>query len=167
MVVILAGVLTTIVVASRTPSLEITSTRDLAKYVGTYPCTNGLLKQPVLLSSLKQILRGDYEAYREQMKFSGCGAIERRDGFLLMDVSQMHVGGYTSLIFVRLRDGALFLFWLKSTVAQKEYSFYGQKPIPAPVSKIVESELNATWGHVAQFHVHGENVRIELVPAPK
>ena len=40
-------------------------------------------------------------------------------------------------------DRYAFLFWLKST-AQKEYSFYGQKPIPATVSQIVESELNAT-----------------------
>ena len=163
MVLILASALTTNVVASQTRALEITSTRDLAKYVGTYPCTNGLLKQPILLSSLKQILHGDYDAYSQHMKFSGCGAIERRDGFLLMDVSQLHVGGYTSLIFVRVRDGALFLFWLKSTVAQKEYSFYGQKPIPAAIDHIVESELNTTWGHVAKFHVHGENVQVELV----
>lgn len=154
-------------VAPKARALRITSTRDLGKYVGTYPCTNGLLRQPILLSSLKQILQGDYDAYREHMKFSGCGAIEKRDGYLLMDVSQLHVGGYTSLIFVRLRDGVLFLFWLKATVAQKEYGFYGQKPIPAAISQIVESELNTTWGHVAQFHVRGENVQIDLVPEPQ
>jgi hypothetical protein len=99
------------------------------------------------------------------MKFSGCGAIEKRGEFLLMDVSQLHVGGYTSLIFVRLSDGVLFLFWLKSTVAKKEYSFYGEKPIPVAVSEIVESQLNTTRGHIAQFHIHGENVQIDLTPA--
>jgi hypothetical protein len=148
-------------------ALRITSTRDLAKYIGTYPCTNGLLRQPILLSSLKRILDGDYNAYREHMKFSGCGAIEKRDRFLLMDVSQLHVGGYTSLIFVRLQDGVLFLFWLKSTVAQKEYRFYGPKPIPAAISQTVEQELNTTWGRVAQFHVRGENDQIDLVPEPR
>lgn len=136
--------------------------RDLARYVGSYPCANGLLKQRVLLNSLKDILNEDYEAYREHMKFSGCGAIEKKDGLLLMDVSQLHVGGYTSMIFVRSRDGALFLFWLKKTVAEKDYSFYGKRPIPAVVSRIVESELNTSWGHVAHFRVHGENVEIDL-----
>ena len=96
------------------------------------------------------------------MGFSGCGAIEKRDGFLLMDVSQLHVGGYTSLIFIRLSDGAVFLFWLKSTVADKQWSFYGKRPIPATVSQIVESELNEQWGHVARFIIHGENVEIRL-----
>jgi hypothetical protein len=96
------------------------------------------------------------------MGLSGCGAIEKRDRFLLMDVSQLHVGGYTSLIFVRLTDGAIFLFWLKSTVADKQWSFYGERPIPATVSQTVESELNKEWGHVARFSVHGENVEIRL-----
>lgn len=97
------------------------------------------------------------------MKFSGCGAIEQKSGFLLMDVSQLHVGGYTSMIFVRSCDGAVFLFWLKKTVAEKEYNFYGQRPIPTAVSRIVESELNTTWGHVAHFHERRENAETELI----
>ncbi len=97
------------------------------------------------------------------MKFSGCGAIEKQGDFLLMDVSQLHVGGYTSLIFIRLSDGAVFLFWLKTTVAQKDCSFYGERPLPEAISEIVESELNTAWGHVAQFHVSGEKVDIQLV----
>lgn len=96
------------------------------------------------------------------MGLSGCGAIEKRDGFLLMDVSQLHVGGFTSLIFIRLSDGAIFLFWLKSTVADKQRSFYGQRPIPGIVSQTVGSELNKEWGHVARFSVHGENIEIQL-----
>lgn len=141
---------------------HLTSTRDLVKYVGTYPCSSGLLQQGVLLSSLRKILGGDYQAYREHMGMSGCGAIEKRDGFLLMDVSQLHVGGYTSLIFIRPSDGAVFLFWLKSTVAEKQCSFYGQRPIPTTIRQIVESELNEEWGHVARFSVHGENVEIRM-----
>jgi hypothetical protein len=116
----------------------------------------------VFLSSLKKILEGNYQAYREHMGLSGCGAIEKREGFLLMDVSQLHVGGYTSLIFIRPSDGAVFLFWLKSTVAEKQWSFYGRRPIPATINQIVESELNKEWGHVARFSVHDENVEIQL-----
>ncbi|HST12582.1 MAG TPA: hypothetical protein VLL05_19560, partial [Terriglobales bacterium] len=72
---------------SATPSIK--TTRDLVKYVGTYPCSNGLLQQPVLLSALKSVLGSDYELYREHMRLSGCGAIARRDGFLLLDISQL------------------------------------------------------------------------------
>lgn len=89
---------------------RLTSTRELVKYVGTYPCSNGLLRQPVLLSALRRILGNDYPAYRKHMKVSGCGAIEKRDELLLLDVSQLHVGGYTSMIFVRATDGAAFPF---------------------------------------------------------
>lgn len=141
---------------------RLTSTRDLTKYVGTYPCSNGLLRQQVLLSALRSILGDDYPAYRAHMKLSGCGAIEKRDKFLLLDVSQLHVGGYTSMIFVRVADGAVFLFWLKSTVAEKQWGFYGPQPIPTSVSQIVGSELNEQWGHVAQFSVHGDAVQIRL-----
>jgi len=158
----ICSLLATEAAESQSHPSRINNTRDLAKYVGTYPCSNGLLKQPVLLSALRKILDGDYRAYREHMEFSGCGAIEKRGDFLLMDVSQLHVGGYTSLIFVRLSDGAVFLFWLKATVADKDYSFYGQRPIPSAISEIVESQLNTAWGHVAQFHVHGEKVDIQL-----
>jgi hypothetical protein len=142
--------------------IRLTSTRDVAKYVGTYPCSNGLLRQRVLLSALRNVLDGDYRAYREHMGFSGCVAIQKRDGFLLMDVSHLHVGGYTSLIFIRPTDGAVFLFWLKSTVAEGKWSFYGQRPIPAAVSQIVESQLNESWGHVATFSVRGDHVDIHL-----
>ena len=142
--------------------IRLTSTRDLVKYVGTYPCTNGLLRDKVLLSSLKNILDRDYSAYREHMALSGCGAIEKRDGLLLMDVSQLHVGGYTSFILVRVEDGAVFLFWLRSTVTDRQWSFYGQRPIPTAISQVVQSELNTTWGHVAHFSVHGDQVDIRL-----
>ncbi|HEV3253082.1 MAG TPA: hypothetical protein VG033_01660 [Candidatus Acidoferrales bacterium] len=104
----------------------------------------------------------DYSAYREHMQASGCGPIERRDGFLLMDVSQLHVSGYSSLIFVRQTDGVLFVFWLKSQVGEKQWQFYGPRPIPEAVTKTVETEMNQEWGHVAKFTVRGEELDIEL-----
>jgi hypothetical protein len=141
---------------------RLTSTLDLEQWVGTYPCSNGLLKHPVLLDALKNVLGRDYRAYRKHMQLSGCGAMERRDGFLLMDVSQLHVGGYSSLIFVRLTDGMLFVFWLKSTVAEKQWQFYGPRPIPETVTQTVETEMNKEWGHVARFKVRGAELDIEL-----
>ena len=144
------------------PPPRLTSTRDLAHYVGTYPCSNGLLKDRVLLGALKKTLGPEYDAYREHIHFSDCGAIERRDGFLLLDVSQLHVGGYSSLIFVRLTDGNLFLFWLKSTVADKQWQLYGPRPIPETVLHTVETEMNTSWGHVALFSMRGEQLDIEV-----
>lgn len=138
------------------------STRDLERYVGTYPCRNGLLKDPVLLDALRSVLGNDYAAYKDHMKFSGCGAIEQRADLLLLDVSQLHVGGYSSLILVRPSDGKLFLFWLKSTVAEKQWQLYGERPIPGSVSQAVQTELNTTWGRVAHFTMRDENLAIEL-----
>ncbi len=138
------------------------STRDLATYVGTYPCNNGLLEQSVILDALRKVLGADYAAYREHMQVSGCSALRKIDGFLFVDVSQSGVGGYTSYLYVRLNDGAVFLFWLNSTVSEKHWKFYGARPIPATVSRNVESELNEGWGHVAYFTVRGEDVDIDF-----
>lgn len=138
------------------------STRDHAEYVGTYPCNNGLLEQHVLLDALRKLLGRDYAAYREHMQVSGCSALQKFDGFLFVDVSQSGVGGYTSYMYVRLSDGAVFLFWLNSTVSEKHWKFYGARPIPATVSHNVESQLNEGWGHVASFKVRGEDVDIDL-----
>jgi hypothetical protein len=146
------------------PAPRLTSTRDIGKYVGTYPCSNGILKDTVLLHALQNILGNDFGAYEQHMRASGCGAIERRDGFVMMDVSQLHVGGYSSLIFIRLSDGEPFLFWLKSTVAEKRWQIYGQRPIPESVTRNIEIEMNQVWGHVAKFKMHDETLDIEMVP---
>jgi hypothetical protein len=146
-----------------TPVPGLTSTRDIEKYVGTYPCSNGILKDAVLLNALQKILGNDYSAYKQHILASGCGAIERRGDYLLMDVSQLHVGGYSSLIFIRLSDGAPFLFWLKSTVAEKQWQIYGQRPIPELVMRNIEIEMNQVWGHMAKFKMLGETLSIELV----
>lgn len=141
---------------------KLTTIHDLVHYVGTYPCSNGLLKDQVLLKELKSVLGPDYAAYRAHMGVSGCGAIERRDGYLLMDVSQLHVGGYSSLIFVRLNDGVLYLFWLKAAVPEKRWHIYGPRPVPKLVMRGIEADMNERWGHVARFRVRGEVLEIDL-----
>jgi hypothetical protein len=95
------------------------------------------------------------------MRVAGCGGVERIHGLLLLDVSQSHVGGYDSQIYIRESNGELFLFWLKSTVLEKKYKFYGPKPIPFEVSRAVESNLNEGWGHVAKFTVRGDQLEIQ------
>lgn len=141
---------------------ELTSIRDLVRYVGTYPCSNGLLETRALLKALRSVLGPDYVAYRDHLSLSGCGAIERRDGFLLMDVSQLHVGGYSSLLFVNPSDGALYLFWLNASVAEKQWRIYGPRPVPEAVMQAIEADMNESWGHVARFRARGETLEIEL-----
>ena len=79
---------------SQTTAPKLSSARDLERYVGTFPCRNGLLESKVLLHSLKTILKTDYAAYREHMSFSGCGAKEIRllaDGCFPTACRRLHV----------------------------------------------------------------------------
>jgi len=145
---------------------KLTSMVDLVDYVGTYPCSTGLLKESVLLRALERALGGDYGAYREHMQASGCGAIERKEGLLLMDVSQSGVGGYSSLIFVRLGDGAMYVFWLRGIVSDRKWKIYGSPPIPVAVVKTVVDQMNTKWGHVASFRARGEQVEINMRVKP-
>ena len=144
------------------PQGSLKSTRDLEKYVGTFPCGNGLLEETALLTSLKQVLGSDYTAYREFMGVSSCEAIEKKGDFLLMDVSEPHVGpGYSSLILVRLSDGQVFLLWInKAREADKQWQFYGPRPVPDEVGQIVENSLNEGLGgfvYDVKVTVHGED----------
>ena len=84
------------------------------------------------------------------------------DGVLYADLSQLHVGGYSSLVFVDINHHKMYLFWLKGTVSDKDYRIYGDRPIPETVSRVIEKELNTSWGHVAEFKVTGDNVIISL-----
>jgi hypothetical protein len=79
-----------------------------------------------------------------------------------MDVSQLHVGGYTSLILVREPDEAIFLFWLSSTVAERTARVYGPRPVPAEALDIFRHEMNSSWGHVACFTVDADSLAIDL-----
>jgi hypothetical protein len=90
----------------------------------------------------KETLRSDYQAYRQHIAFSGCGPLELRDGYIFADVSQLHVGGYTSFIFIHSNDATTYVFWLKGTVRDKEWELYGPKPVPDAVLHTVEAELN-------------------------
>ena len=136
--------------------------REIGRFLGTYPCANGLLSSPALTSALKTTLGSDYQTYRQHVALSGCGAMVVRDGFVFADVSQLHVGGYTSYIFVRPTDGAMWVFWLKSAVWDKNWELYGPRPIPESLLHTTEVELNTGWGHVAEFRFDRENLVIKL-----
>jgi hypothetical protein len=136
--------------------------QDLSHYVGTYPCRNGLLRSPVLLRALRDVLRDRYAAYHHHLSVSGCGAIEERGDYLLLDVSQLHVGGSSSIILVRKRDGVLFLFWLRETVSDREAHVYGPRPIPTAALAIFEHDMNVEWGHVACFSAARDSLAIDL-----
>ena len=132
----------------------------LNDHLGEYPCQTGVLAAPVLRASLKSVLGADYPAYEEHMSLSGCGAIEQRGEWILLDVSQLHVGGYDSLILVRPSDGAIYVSWLRSQVLQKQYKLYGPRPIPDAVKQAIVDNLNQGWGHVASFRWNGEELQI-------
>ena len=115
-----------------------------------------------MLSSLKVALENDYEAYREHIALSGCGAIEQRGEYLLIDVSQLHVGGYSSIMLIRPSDKQLYLFWLRSGVGEKDYKLYGNLPAPQKVKEIVADQMNEVWGHVASFSWAEDVLEINL-----
>jgi len=69
------------------------------------------------------------------------------------------------MIFVRPADGAVYVFWLKGTVAEKRYEIYGPRPVPTVVMEQIAQNLNVSWGHVARFTVHGEVLDIDLAQA--
>jgi hypothetical protein len=135
----------------RKPVPRLDSLATLARHVGEYPCATGLFGARALQAALRAVLGDDYGAYLEHVQFSGCGAIAWQGPFLLMDVSQLHVGGYSSFILVNPKTSEMWLFWLPGTVSEKKWKMYGRKPVPDDVSKIVVDQLNSTWGHVARF----------------
>jgi hypothetical protein len=131
------------------PALE--SLTSLARHVGEYPCSTGLLGAPVLQSAIRSVLAADYGAYLEHIQQSGCGAIAWRGAWLLLDVSQLHVGGYTSFILVNPTTKQVWVFWLQGEVMDKKWMLYGRQPVPGDMSKAIVDELNSSWGHVASF----------------
>ena len=135
---------------------------ELSRHIGEYPCGNGILDAPVLRGVLRELLQDDYPSYLQHVAASGCGAIERRGSFLLMDVSQLHVGGYDSMIFVHPETGQIYLFWLQGQVAERRFKIYGKRPLPADVSMAIVDDMNSGWSHVAQFSWVDQNLRIEL-----
>lgn len=141
---------------------RLTDIHQISRFLGTYPCENDLLDSPALKTAFKRTLGTDYREYLKHISLSGCGLLKMRDQYVFADVSQLHVGGYTSYIFVRPSDGIMYVFWLKSTVSEKQWALYGSKPVPDIVLHTVEAELNEAWGHVAHFKIVGQN--LEIVP---
>ena len=130
---------------------QLTTLGDISKHIGEYPCRSGLLDDAVLQRALREVLADDYGAFVEHVKISGCGAVAWRGSSLLLDVSQLHVGGYTSFIMVDPQSAGIWVFWLPGTVKEQKWKLYGRRPIRAQISGVVVDELNSIWGHAASF----------------
>ena len=140
---------------------SLASLKDLSRYVGEYPCQNGILDSPVLHAALRRTLTSEYEEYRKHLRLSGCGAIEKRGPYFLMDVSQLHVGGYSSIMLVRQSDGGLFLLWLKTMVRDESLKVYSDGPIESSAIKEFGRAMNVAWGHVACFAPEGDTLKVD------
>ena len=135
---------------------------QITSQVGKYPHPKSeFFKSACLLTELQRILGPDYKAYREHLSQSGAGMLEKEGDYVSGDVSQLHVGGYSSLFYVDPKNEKIYLFWLKKSVSEKEYQIYGDGPIPAAVLSSIAKRMNQTWGHVATFKFAGERLVIE------
>jgi hypothetical protein len=134
---------------------------DLKRYVGTYSKDTNFFQNPVIKTELKRILSTDWKSYQKHFALSGCGEIEYKYGLMYGDISQLHVGGFSSLFFVDVEDKKMYLFWLDGTVGGKDYKIYGDKPIPASVLNLIAQEMNIGWGHVANFVVKSDSIDIQ------
>lgn len=121
-----------------------------------------MLQTRAMQSALHKTLGSDYNSYIDFMTQCGCRQIESHGPYLMMDVSQDHVGGYTSLILVRKSDAVMFLLWLKSGVGENDLEVYGPKPRPRPVIDLFAHAMNVAWGHVACFVPAGNTVKIDF-----
>ncbi len=136
---------------------------DLSRYVGTFPCVNGLLRSPTLRRAVAALL-GPVDAanYGEYLENPNCGKIERKDGYLVLDLFFAHSGGFSSLILVRERDAVMFVFWLRGEVGYQQDHVYGPRPVPPAVLHIAERNMNEGWGHVACFTPQADSLAIDL-----
>jgi hypothetical protein len=124
-----------------------TSNWDSLKiYIGAYSKSTDFFKKPIVKNEMKRILGNDYKSYQAFFSQAGCGEVEFKYGLIYGDVSQEHVGGYSSLFFANTTSKKMDLFWLQRTVGDKLYKIYGDKPIPANVLNIVIEEMNTGWG---------------------
>lgn len=135
---------------------------DTDKYIGKYSRETDFFENPVIENELLRILGNDYESYMEHVSMSGCGEICNRYGLIYGSVSQMNIGGYSSLFFIDTSTRKMYLFWLKEAVLDKKYTIFGDKPVPADILSIIEQEMNVTWGHVANFSVLDGKILIEI-----
>lgn len=136
--------------------------KEIKNWVGRNPQKSGFFETPVIIQSLKKILTKDYQSYLNHVSLSGCGSIQEYGGFICIDVSQLHVGGYSSVIVVDLANENMFLFWLDGTVHSKVFKIYGKQPIPRQALEIFSRIMNDSWGHVAHFKIEGDSLKIDL-----
>ena len=141
---------------------QISDWNGLKKYIGTYSKNTDFFKNQIIKTEFKKILSNDYKNYQDFLYLAGCGEIEFKYGLMYGDVSQLHVGGYSSLFFINIKEKKMYLFWLTGTVGDKQFKIYGDKPTPANVLNLIEEEMNTSWGHVAKFKVKGDSIDIHL-----
>jgi hypothetical protein len=134
----------------------------LKKYIGTFPKETDFFKNPIVTNELKRILGSDYKLYLDHVSQSGCGSMISKDNLIVGDISQLHVGGYGSIVFIDIANKKMYLFWLSSTVSDKIYKIYGDKPIPNTILRLIVDNMNEGWGHVAHFTVDSDSVKIEI-----
>ena len=153
-------VLFSAVAAAQVKRPAVQSLAALPRYVGTYPCTNGVLVAPVLQLALERALGQDFAAYQKHLALASCGPVESEGAFIVMVESQSGVAGQTSMIFVRMPEQVVHVFWLKSLVPAQAYQVYGPRPVPAEVMASIVRHMNDGWGRVAQFTARGDRLDI-------
>ena len=136
--------------------------RELEDFVGESSKEADIFKNDLVKNELKKILVDDYEEYMKFVRSAGYG-IEKIDNIICCDVSIMHVGGYNSLILINTEEREVYLFWLKSSVSDKDYKIYGKRPIPEAIKKIIVDDMNSGWAHVAVFKFHSDTLEITLI----
>ena len=158
----IALVLLSAALAAQVKRPAVQSLAALPRYVGTYPCTNGVIVSPVMQEALKRTLGADFAAYQKHIGLASCGPVESEGQFIVIDESQMGVGGYTSYIYVRLPDQTVYVFWLKSLVSEKRYQIYGPRPLPPEVMSSIVRRMNEGWGRAAKITARGELLDIAV-----
>ena len=135
---------------------------SLKKYIGTFPTENDFFKNPIIVNELKRILGNDYKSYCDHVSLSGCGSMVNENNLIYGNISQDHVGGYDSQIYIDIQNKKIYLFWLSSIVRDKTYKIYGDRPIPNEILKLIVDDMNEGWGHVASFSFYLDSIKIDL-----
>lgn len=120
--------------------------------IGKFPHPKSkFLISPLIQTKLREILGFDYKSYENHLSSSGCGALEIEGEYFVADISQLHVNGYSSIMYFDKNNEDIYLFWLKRQVLDKEYEIYGKRPTPIFIMESIRGRLNQTWGSVANF----------------
>lgn len=152
--------------SNRTDSLKIETVQSndwltLKRYIGTFPKETDFFNNPIVIKELKRILGSNYKLYLDHVSLSGCCSMISKDNLIVGDISQLHVGGYSSMIFIDIANRKMYLFWLSSTVSDKIYKIYGDRPIPKTILQLIVDNMNEGWGHVANFTIDSDSIKIE------